>query len=290
MQKIDRLGWTVGLSFTAYGTRFGLRVNDSAVLAQVTDYLPPGWTLSATAEADFLYSLLSGRPSRDKGRRNYHLLYAGATQLARTLELDQLFARLQAHLELLTAYLAKDCLFVHAGVVGWAGQAIVIPGRSFSGKTTLVKALVEAGATYYSDEFTILDPQGQVQPYPVPLAIRDESGRNPQKYFVEALGGQVGTEPLPVGLVVVTEYRPGARWQPRLLTPGRAMLALMDNTVAARRGAEISMPILKQVATRATTLKSKRGEASQIIAPLLNLVQPNSFEECRSYVLSPKIS
>jgi hypothetical protein len=146
MQKIDRLGWTVGLSFTAYGTRFGLRTNDPAVLAQVTDYLPPGWTPSASAEVDFLYSLLLGRPASDKGRRNYNLLYAGASQVARTMELNQIWARLQAHVELLTAYLAKDCLFVHAGVAGWAGQAIVLPGRSFSGKTTLVKALVEAGA------------------------------------------------------------------------------------------------------------------------------------------------
>lgn len=275
MQKIDRLGWTAGLSFKAYGTHFGIRANDPAVLERVTDYLPPGCTPDTAAEVDFLYSLLASQPAKDKGRRNYNLLYTGATRLARTLELDEIFTRLAAHLELLAAYLAQDCLFVHAGVVGWQGQAIMIPGRSFSGKTTLVKALVEAGATYYSDEFTILDPQGQVYPYPVPLSIRDERGQNPQKYRVEALGGRVGEEVLPVGLVVVTEYREGARWQPRVLTPGRAMLALMDNTVAARRGPEISMPVLKQVVTRATAIKSKRGEAKQVAASLLNLIQAN---------------
>jgi hypothetical protein len=53
------------------------------------------------------------------------------------------------------------------------------------------------------------------------------------------------------------------------------MLALMDNTVAARRGPEISMPILKQVVTRATAIKSKRGEAGQVAASLLNLIQAN---------------
>jgi hypothetical protein len=84
----------------------------------------------------------------------------------------------------------------------------------------------------------------------------------------------------------MTEYRPGARWQPRVLTPGQAMLALMDNTVAARRGPEISMPILKQVVTRATTIKSKRGEASQVVAPLLSLIPLHSSEEVRSHALS----
>ncbi len=31
-----------------------------------------------------------------------------------------------------------------------------------TGKTTLVKAMVEAGATYYSDEFAVLDKEGLV--------------------------------------------------------------------------------------------------------------------------------
>jgi predicted ATPase len=36
-------------------------------------------------------------------------------------------------------------VFVHAGVVGWKGQAILVPGRSYSGKTTLIAALMKAG-------------------------------------------------------------------------------------------------------------------------------------------------
>jgi hypothetical protein len=82
------------------------------------------------------------------------------------------------------------------------------------------------------------------------------------------MGGQIGLEPMPVGLVVVTEYQPEATWQPRKLTPGQALLALMDNTVAVRRNPAHSMPILKQAVTGATTLKSKRGEAGEV-APLL---------------------
>jgi hypothetical protein len=191
------------------------------------------------------------------------------------MDLAEIFKDFAAHLERLIPYLAKDCLFVHAGVVGWQGQAIVIPGRSFSGKSTLVKALLEAGATYYSDEFTILDSQGRVHPYPVPLSIRDANGLNTKRIAVGDIGSQIGTEPLPVGLVVVTEYQPQARWRPRAVTPARGMLALMDNTVAARRGPEVSMPILKQVVTTAKIVKSKRGEAAEIVAPLLDLMYKN---------------
>jgi hypothetical protein len=219
---------------------------------------------------DIVYSLRLAQPSSRKDRRHYHLLYCGSALIARTLELPLLLATFEKHAELLTAFRAQDCLFVHAGVVGWQGRAILIPGRSMTGKTTLVKALVEAGATYYSDEFAVLDKAGRVHPYPTPLSIRSNNGHPAHKTPVEQLGGQVGVETLPVGLVVVTEYQSGAVWRPRKLTNGQALLALMDNTVAARRNPAHSMPILKQAVTGAITLKSKRSEAAQVASALLS--------------------
>jgi hypothetical protein len=266
----------VGQSFTAYGLRFGLRANDPAALEQAAPHLPLGWQPTPTDEVDILYSLHMGPPSQHQGRRNYHLLYCGSALIARSLEFSPLLTAFAKHAELLTAFRAQDCLFVHAGVVGWQGQAIVIPGRSFAGKTTLVKALVEAGAIYYSDEFAVLDKQGRVHPYPLPLSLRGENGHSAGKTPVETLGGKIGVEPLPVGLVIVTKYQPGATWRPRQLTPGQALLALMDNTVAARRDPAHSMPILKQVGTGAVALKSKRGEADEVASTLLARKRLNS--------------
>lgn len=238
-------------------------------MAETSVYLPLGWFATPTGEVDILYSLRLAPPSLRQGQRNYHLLYCGSALIARTLELPPLLAVFAKHAELLTAFRAQDCLFVHAGVVGWQGRAILIPGRSMTGKTTLVKALVEAGATYYSDEFAVLDKGGRVHPYPLQLSIRGDNGQSAGKTPVETLGGQVGVEPLPVGLVIVTAYQPEAMWQPRKLTPGQALLALMDNTVAARRNPAHSMPILKQAVAGVITLKSKRGEAAEIISTLL---------------------
>ncbi len=290
--EVDRLGWTAGQSFTAYGLRFGLRSNDFAVLEQAARHLPLGWQLTPTGKVDILYSLWLAPPRQGKEQPNDHLLYCGSDLLSRTPELPLLLTTFEQHTELLTTFRASDCLFVHAGVVGWQGragwqeqagwqgqadwqkqagwqgQAIVIPGRSMTGKTSLVKALVEAGATYYSDEFAVLDKEGLVHPYPRPLSIRDDNGQLGRKTPVESLGGQIGVEPLPVGLIVVTEYQPEATWQPRQLTPGQALLALMDNTIAARRNPAHSVPILKQTVTAAVTFKSKRGEGGEV-APLL---------------------
>src|SRR5262249_208611 len=159
---------------------FGVRTNEAGVLERVQKYLPLGWEPSDSAIVDMVYSLKIGKPSQRKGTRHYNLLYMGAGLMGRSMELEGLFSELEANLQLLAAYRAEGYLFVHAGAVGWQGQAIVIPGRSFCGKTTLVSALVRAGATYYSDEFTVFDAQGRVHPYPLPLSIRDETGRNAQ--------------------------------------------------------------------------------------------------------------
>jgi hypothetical protein len=70
--------------------------------------------------------------------------------------------------------------------------------------------------------------------------------------------------------VIVTKYQPEATWRPRQLTPGQALLALMDNTVAARRDPAYSMPILKQAVTDVVALKSKRGEAAAVASMLLS--------------------
>jgi hypothetical protein len=220
-----------------------------------------------------LYSLRVAPPSQRQGQRNHHLLCCGSALIARALDLEAVLAAFNKHAELLTAFRAPDGLFVHAGVVGWQNRAIVIPCRSFSGKTTLVKALIETGATYYSDEFAILDRQGLVHPYSLPLALRGENGQAGRKTPVELLGGRSGRAPLPIGLVVVTPYRAGARWQPRLLLAGQALLALMDNTGAARREPGFSNPILRQAVLGAKCIQSKRSEASRVARAILGQLQ-----------------
>ncbi len=253
--------------------RFGLRSNDPAALAQAVLHLPLGWQSTPVGEVDILYSLRVAPPSRHEGLRNYHLLYCGSALLTRAFEFSPLLTDFENHSAQLTALRAQDCLFVHAGVVGWRGRAILIPGRSMTGKTTLIQALVQAGATYYSDEFAVLDQQGQVHPYPVPLSIRGNNGQPVRKTPVEELGGQIGVAPLPVGLVVVTQFQPDSKWRPRKLTAGQSLLAMMDNTIAAQREPQYTMPILRQAVIGARTIQSERGEADQVAPTLLRLLE-----------------
>jgi hypothetical protein len=272
MQKIDRLGWAAGLSFVSYGRRIGVRVNDPQVLPGIVSLLPPGWKPSPSRVVGRLYSVFVGGESRRAGMRRLHLSYANTLRIARTADLEAALEAFESDLRLYVAERARRRVFVHAGVVAWRGRAIVIPGRSFSGKSSLVAALVRAGATYYSDEYAVFDARGRVHPFPAPLSLRGGEGGRPTRHPPESFGGPPGTRPLPVGLVALSEYRHGARWRPRRLTPGQAVLALLANTVPARERPASALAALGRAVVGAPVLKGTRGEASEVADVLLENV------------------
>ncbi len=266
MEKIDRLGWAAGINFISYGLRIGVRVNDPAIIDKVIEQLPPDWKPATSPVVDRVYSIIAGGEGARPGLRRYSLVYANASRIARTPELSQALDAFESDLQLYVAETAPRRVFVHAGVVRWRGKAIVIPGRSFSGKTTLTAELVKAGATYYSDEYAVLDGQGRVHPYRRRLSVRENGHlEKPIKYAVESLGGRSGIKPLQVGLVIVSKYKPGAKWRPQQVSAGEGALALMANTVSVRRQPETTLATLRKVVARAPVFKGTRGEAKQVI-------------------------
>jgi hypothetical protein len=162
---------------------------------------------------------------------------------------------------------------VHAGVVAYGSRAIVIPGRSFSGKTTLVAELVKAGAVYYSDEYAVLDEGGLVHPYSKPLSIR-LAGLGQTDFHVSELGGVAGDAPLPIGLVVAARFEPGADWRPRELSGGESVLAMLANTVPAQDRPAQSLATIKRALNGTLVLEGERGEAAGLSRELLHAVSP----------------
>jgi hypothetical protein len=156
-------------------------------------------------------------------------------------------------------------------VVGWQGRTIVLPGRSLSGKTTLVREMLRLGATYYSDEFAVIDNSGFVHPFPRPLGIREDSSYAQSKYSAEALGATSGVKPLPMGMAVICKYEAGAQWQPAPLSQGQGALELLGNSVAVRSQPHQTLKRLQKLASHAVFIKGTRGEAHEAAASILNL-------------------
>ncbi|MBA2704382.1 MAG: hypothetical protein H0U60_11075 [Blastocatellia bacterium] len=269
MKKVDRLGWAEGFALKSYGVRIGVRSNDASALDRVCKYLPAGWQIGTTPVVDRVYSILVGGVGPRANVRRFSLLYGDHLRIARSTNLEDVFERFESDLRLFVGEFAPHRVFVHAGVVAWRGNAIVIPGRSYSGKSTLVAALVRAGATYYSDEYAVFDSKGLVHPFAKPLEIRAEGEFKQARITVDELGGKSGTKPLPVGLVLMTGYKRGAKWRPRKVSPGKGVLEMLFNTVSARRSPEKALSTLRHVTKKAEVLKGTRGDTSAIVDAIL---------------------
>ena len=217
-----------------------------------------------------MYSLVVG--GGGPKLRRFSLLYRGTERIARTHDLDTVYATLEDDLKLHVASASPSRVFVHAGVVGWRGGAIVLPGRSYAGKSVLVAALVRAGATYYSDEYAVLDERGRVHPFARALKLRTRRGAAVGQAPEEAPELAAGKRPLPVRLVVLTHYEPGASWRSERLSPGQAMLALMECTVPVRYRPEAALRALRAIVTRAPVMQGVRGEVEDAVEKLLSRV------------------
>lgn len=251
------------LSGSIFGVGVRIRAEQPDVLGAMADWLPPAWregeegvepvsfVIGATGDQ---YELSRDGTSADRG------------------SLDDMLGSYELQLRNHVAQMAPEHVFVHAGTAAVGDRAIVVPGASFSGKTTMVSALVSAGAAYCSDEYAVFDAEGRVHPYPKPLAVRDGgSGYRGKTYHEpERFGALAGDQPLRLGLVLCTQYRRGAEWEPIELTPAQAMLELLPHTFRPpSRAAETLATLGAAFNSTVQALKGDRGDAAELAPRLL---------------------
>ena len=227
---------------------------------RVIPVLPPGFRrVEPGAETATFYL-------RGEHEDTYSLIRDGETMMEQW-PLGGALQLLERELRMVVAVEAPEFVFVHAGAVAHRGRGIVIPGDSFAGKTSLVAALVRAGAHYCSDEYAVLDAQGRVHPFPKPLSLRERIYQS--DHSVESLGGVAAADPVPVGLVVLTSFRSGAEWRPRRLSSGEAVMGLLSHTVPALTRPAQVLPTLTRSCEAAIAIQGERGEAGDVARALL---------------------
>src|SRR5262249_11169057 len=151
----------------AFGVKAALGTNRAELTETLRAHLPPGWRPCPASDVEHRFAVIVD----DTGTCTVNI---DDEPVSEALELELALVVLDTQLQLHLGVSAPDPVFVHAGVVAHQGSAIVLPGASFAGKTTLVATLVDAGATYYSDEFAVIDERGLVHPYAKALSIRAE--------------------------------------------------------------------------------------------------------------------
>jgi hypothetical protein len=254
------------LALDAYGVRVQISTNSSAIFESIDSILPPGSVPCDAENVDQKFSVTT------KDGVFFDIDVEG-DMTTEYCDADVAVAVLERRLRAYVALNAPDRIFVHSGAVVSEGRAILIPGPSFSGKTTLVSELVRAGATYYSDEYAVLDESGLVHPYTKSLSMRLGADLHQTDQPVTEFGGEAGDKPAPVGLIVVTHYRPDAEWSPQRLTAGQGSLALLANTVPAQDRPKQALSAATAAVENATVLEGDRGEAAAIVDQLLNALR-----------------
>lgn len=277
MDALDRHVWTDALAFEKFGVRIGIRADSAELMALAAARVPPGATPWEHADVDVLFSLTGGRAAR-AGMRRYALLYEGISIQLRTMDREALGDGLESALHVALAERATEWVFVHAGVVGWRGRAIVLPGATLAGKTTLVAALLREGCDFYSDDHAVIDGAGLVHPHARPLSIRDTPGAKQRPFAAATFGAATGERPLPIGLLAFTSFHDGASWDPRPIPKGQAMLLLLEHTSALRERPRAVMEQLGRAIARVPAYRGARGDATATARQLLALMDAGRFE------------
>lgn len=165
--------------------------------------------------------------------------------------------------------------FVHAGAIEIDGAAVIFPGRSRWGKSTLVASLVDQGCGYLSDEYAVLTPEGSVLPLSKPIRLRREGGGVELKIPARAVGAPGG---LPCAAMILTRYEEGVQWDPEPLTPGFAMLGALPAALQSRDAPEQVIEALMAVVQRAANYRGARGDAEPTLNALRHLIRAERFQ------------
>jgi hypothetical protein len=259
--------WVARGRYGAFGVSWAIQADDIAAYHLLLDRLPPGST-PVSAKGTLRSYAFRTLPPATPGDDVSYLLLADGRPLLRSTEASDIAEAFEDNLNWLVAEHSQRRVFLRAGVVGWRDRAIIIPGGPRTGKTTLVRALVACGATYFSDTYAVLDGS-TVHPYRSRLPEWLGEGGS-LSCLLDEIRGVQPTKPLPVGIVVFAPYQPGAVFKPKLISRGKSLLGLFKHAVSAQRRPEQVLRVLDSVTRKCNALEGVRGDAHAVATYLLD--------------------
>lgn len=273
-KKNDRINKDTDLlKFVSYGVKIAVKTTHKRhlynILTRLKSALPQNFELIDNQNTEHLFEIVFSD--------NNFILYKDDKHITSGESEINFFNFLESKIRLTVAEYAKDKVFIHAGVVKWKDQAIVIPAGSFKGKTTIVKELIKCGAIYYSDEYAVIDENGLVHPFPKTLSIRGIIDDYRQvECSAESFGAVVGQSASPIGLVLITHYERNSFWNPTVLTNGQGIMEIIPHTLPIRLNPKFTLQVLNKVVSRAIICKSSRGDAEEFAQKILEFFDINT--------------
>jgi hypothetical protein len=263
--------WQGQVKFECFGAKIGVRFNDINARDAVLAALPSmAKTLNQKAPVTHTFFLAW----EAKGKQD--ALFKDDELIAIRRDKDRLLALLETQIRMLIGETAPEHVFIHAGAVMLNGKALIIPAKSYSGKTTLVAELVKNGAVYYSDEYAVIDRNGFLHPYAKKLSLRKPGKYKQTDVSVENLGGRQGTELARVDCVLLVTFDaklpPGYRPRFRKLSPGKGIMEILKHALPIRSNPKLTLLALNNLTKGAIIYATKRGEVTDFVKFILNLL------------------
>ena len=157
---------------------------------------------------------------------------------------------------------------VHAGLIVLGGVAIVLPGPSMSGKSTLCEAAGNRGLLVLSDEYALLRNDGRVEGWPRPIRLRTTEGS-----WKNGTTPVTSTQPYPVGMVAAMTFSAEQQGvEIRNCSSGEAAFDLLANTICAQSHPKRAFNAAVSLAKSSSAVRGVRGEADEALVAILALV------------------
>jgi len=186
----------------------------------------------------------------------------------------------------LLAALQPACLSMHAAAVRVGDMAVCLAGVSGAGKSSLCTAALLDGTGYLSDEFSLLDGQGRIVPFPRPLqwgkqrhpafthATMQAAGFGKFRFvFPDYRGRMLGTllwfppriesQPLPLAAIVFPTYRRDAKTAVAPMLRSQALMEIATHMHHRLPPAELIRELNRRIPTTTRFLQLPFNDARQ---------------------------
>lgn len=254
------------LCYHCFDTTIGIRAERNGLAAAVLGRLPPCWQAAAPDQTVDATIGLERRDAADAVARDTWLLSIDDRPILSSSDQSVMERALEDALHVAVAAHSQRFVFVRAGVVRHRDRAILLPGAPGTGTTALIEALIRSGAVYFSDAFAILDHDGGVHPYPVPLAARQ-----PRDAHLKPPPPAAG--PCDIGVIACLRYGGPRSWRVAEASPEDTARALVAHTLFAHQTPERTLRALSAAFTAdAAAVSGERGEADEAAQHLLALL------------------
>lgn len=254
--------------------------------------------------ADFYISLQAPKNVRRWLRPQVQFFVDGYSPF-KPLPFNQAFPMLEWGLNWCISTRINERLIIHAAVVEKNGKAMIMPGDSGNGKSTLCAALISRGWRLLSDELTMVSlDKGTLFPLPRPVSLKNESidvirSFNPDAVISrvarDTLKGTVAHMRVPAehvhrsqesavpALIVFPKYETAVATSLEKTTKGTAAISLIQNSFNFSVLAERGFQAVTQLIDRTDAYHLRYSSLEDVVARLDELLRSTSNDEsiCR---------